>query len=355
MITIRTILITGGLGFIGSHAAEIFASLGDRVICVDNLSRPQPNVLQEDILPYTWNFLDKNWPQIEKKKLDLRNYSELSELLEEIQPDVVIHAAGQTSAVGSIQFPQDDFENNVNGLFNTLELSRKIGTVSDFIYLSTNKVYGEKVNSCPITETDVRYIPMDNQFLGVDENFSIDQSEHAPYGISKLTGDLYVQEYGHLYGINTAVFRQSCIYGPRQFGFVEQGWISFLLIQAIKHHPITIYGNGKQVRDILYIDDLIRLFQEYLEWPQRQGSRVFNVGGGVHYSVSLLEVIDIIENLLDFPLQINYDQERPGDQKYYVSDITKITTEMNWKPLISPQVGIQQTLTWQTENQALFI
>jgi len=349
----KTILITGGIGFIGSHAAEAFSDLGYNVIIIDNLSRPQINLKEIKEIPYNWTFLTQNYPLITKIKQDVRS-PKMLDLIQEFKPQIILHAAGQTSAVGSVENPQNDFDNNVNGLFNVLESARRVGCVKDFLYLSTNKVYGSRVNAIPLQEEELRYQPADPSQEGIDEQFPIDQSKHTPYGISKLAGDLYVQEYGYLYAMNTVVFRQSCIYGARQFGFVEQGWISHLLINAINNKPITIYGNGKQVRDILYIDDLTRLFTTYVEWAQRPKTQVYNIGGGLKFSLSLLEAIRYIEELLGRKIELKYEAERPGDQRSYVSKIGKIESALGWHPTITPKEGIRRAYEWHQKQQEIF-
>lgn len=353
-ITDQTILITGGIGFIGSHAAEVFSDLGYNVVVVDNLSRPQINLKDNKDIPYNWSYLTQNYPLITKIKEDVRS-AKILDLIQQFKPEIILHAAGQTSAVGSVEKPQNDFDNNVNGLFNVLESARRVGCVKDFLYLSTNKVYGDRVNTIPIKEDSIRYSPIYMNMQSIDESFSIDQSKHTPYGISKLAGDLYVQEFGHLYGMNTVVFRQSCIYGARQFGFVEQGWISHLLITALNNKPITIYGNGKQVRDLLYIDDLTRLFTSYIQWSNRPKSEVFNIGGGPEFSLSLLEAIQYIEQLIGRKIELKYEVVRPGDQKYFVSNIGKIKKTFGWFPKISPMEGIRRAYEWHQKNRELFL
>jgi CDP-paratose 2-epimerase len=349
----ETILITGGLGFIGSHTAEKFRAHGDRIIVVDNLSRPHTAFQDSKQISYMWNYFDQNYPDIQKYKIDICNYGDLKDIFIKHQPTVIIHTAGQTSAVGSIDNPRYDFENNVIGLFNTLDLARTTGTVKDFIFLSTNKVYGERVNEIPLIEKESRYIPKNPGFLGISEDFPIDNSKHTPYGISKLTGDLYVQEFGRLYGLNTVCFRMSCIYGYRQFGFIEQGWISYLISQAIRNQPIPIFGTGKQVRDILFIDDLTDLYLKYILWKGKPKIGVYNIGGGIDNRISLIEAIQLIKNLHGNLIHTSSHPERPGDQRYYVSDISKIKKELGWNPKTSVSDGIAISYRWHEEHSKL--
>lgn len=348
------ILITGGLGFIGSHAAVKFASEGNDVIVIDNLSRPRDNLQKKTGNPFNWTYFDEKYPKIVKIKEDVRNFTQLKEIFITHRPDAVIHAAGQTSAVGSIDEPMNDFENNVIGLFNTLEISRITGTVKKFIFLSTNKVYGGRVNDVELREEATEYVPLHEKFKGIKEDYPIDDSKHTPYGISKLTGDLYTQEYGRLYGIDTLICRMSCIYGDRQFGFAEQGWLAHLIINTLKKQPITIYGNGKQVRDVLYIDDLTDLYNKFLHSSLKTSPNIVNVGGGISNSLSLINGIRIIETLHKTKISIKYEAERPGDQKYYVSDITKASSLLHWQPRITPAEGIKRTYQWLYEHQELF-
>jgi len=321
---------------------------------VDNLSRPRDNLQETTGLPYNWIYFDQKYPKIVKIKEDVRNFARLQEIFTAHHPDAIIHAAGQTSAVGSVEDPKNDFENNVIGLFNTLEAARITGSVRKFIFLSTNKVYGGRVNDLELIEQATKYIPKDPNFLGITEDFPIDHSKHTPYGISKLAGDLYTQEYSRLYGIDALICRMSCIYGDRQFGFAEQGWLAHLIINGLKKLPITIYGSGKQVRDVLYIDDLTTLYSKFLQGSLQSKPNLVNVGGGMAHSLSLIEGIRIIEGLLNTKIPLQYEAERPGDQKYYVSDLTKANALFNWKPQISPAEGIKRTYLWLSTYQQLF-
>jgi CDP-paratose 2-epimerase len=358
----NSIIITGGLGFIGSHAAIHMYKLGFQVVIIDNLSRPTPNIKTSNNKSYNLSLLEKDYPEIIINIRDIREKKKILSIFNEYKPNCVLHAAGQTSAVGSIKDPENDFENNVIGLFNTLESARVCGTVKSFIFLSTNKVYGNSPNCIALSENKFRYFSSDKSFKGFNEQTSIDHTKHTPYGVSKISGDMYVQEYGQLYDFNTVVFRMSCIYGARQFGFIEQGWISHLIISSLLDKDITIFGDGKQVRDILFIDDLTRLFALYLEKSNAEplnsivnGSSVYNIGGGINYCVSLKEVLALIEEHREKPLNINYEDWRPGDQKIYVSDIQKVNDILGWKPEISPNKGIEMAFKWLSEHKDMFI
>ncbi len=360
-----TILITGGLGFIGSHVAIKFHDLGYTVCVVDNLSRPTPNLNRANTQDYNRLFFQELYPSIQIYIRDIRDQQKLKEIFRAVSPTIVIHAAGQTSAIGSISDPGNDFENNVVGLFNTLECTRQCiaPNTATFVYFSTNKVYGTIPNQTPLHESETRYILEDPQFQGISENTSIDQSMHSPYGISKLAGDLYVQEYGKTYNINTAIFRLSCIYGPRQFGFEEQGWISHFIISTLLNHPITIFGDGKQVRDVLYIDDLLEIVIKFIKKTQStniiegkapKSNHVFNVGGGIKNSISLLELMALIKAKTGKTSNLVMQDWRPADQKYYVTDISKIGKILLWAPETSPVTGIEKVIQWTQDHLDLF-
>ena len=364
-MTQKSILITGGLGFIGSHLAIQALKQKYRVYVIDNLSRPtsHQNNNREKAKYFTQDLFKRKYPSIKIFVENICNKENLQLIFAEIQPDIIIHAAGQTSAIDSILNPEFDFQNNVMGLFNTLECTRQCKNRPLFIFFSTNKVYGTSPNQISLDEGDTRYIPRNMESSGITENNSLDQTKHTPYGISKLTGDLYVQEYGKLYNMDTCVFRLSCIYGDRQFGFEEQGWISHFVIQALLNKEITIFGNGKQVRDILYIDDLVNLVLKYIENMQTLGKKkqsdqdsnqVFNVGGGNENSISLLELITIIESQLGKKIKKLIQTWRPADQKYYVTDISKAAHTFSWKPLINTSSGIRKVINWTQSHLELF-
>ncbi len=352
----KKILIAGGLGFIGSHAAIFFSDLGYQISIIDNLSRPYPNI-KENMTHYNLTYFKDNYPFITIYHEDLRNFKNIQDIFNKTKPDIIIYAAGQTSAIDSIVNPKNDFENNVIALYNTLELTRISNFPINFIYLSTNKVYGDNINQLPLVEDKMRYLVKNKDFTGISEKYSIDQSKHTPYGISKLTGDLYVQEYGKTYNINTAILRLSCIYGARQFGFEEQGWISHIIINSILKKPIRIFGNGKQVRDILYITDLLKLIKCIVESMNNSPhikNFVLNVGGSLDNSISILELLNILEGLQKTNLNTIILPERPADQKVYITDIKKVNILFNWKPLIDPKEGIKKVYDWTKKKISLF-
>jgi len=335
---------------VGSHVSEYYAKKGDEVIVFDNLSRGETLKTadrRESSINYNWNHL-KNVENIELVKGDIRKGDEIIKAADGV--DAVIHAAAQVAVTSSVNDPRMDFEINVLGTFNVLEAARKSKNDPAVVYCSTNKVYGENVNQVPVKEEDTRYV-----FDGIDgvpETLSIDLCEHTPYGCSKLAGDLYAQDYAELYGLKTAVFRMSCIYGTRQFGNEDQGWVAHFVISTVMGKPLTIYGDGKQVRDILYVSDLVRACDIFLESNKKSG--VYNIGGGPKNTISLLELLDLLEEETGKRSEITFSTWRPSDQKVYISDITKAKKELGWEPKIEPKEGIKELIEWIKEKENVF-
>jgi len=209
------------------------------------------------------------------------------------------------------------------------------------------------VNKIPVIEKETRYEFADPEYKnGIPENFPIDLTGHSPYGCSKAAADLYVQDYSHTYGLKTGVFRMSCIYGERQFGVEDQGWVAWFVIATLADKPITIYGDGKQVRDVLYVRDLVRAFDAFLSNNLRHG--VFNIGGGSENTLSLLELLELIEKLAGKKPKASFSSWRPADQKVYISDISKAVKLLGWKPEVRPEKGIRKLVGWVSENLRLF-
>jgi len=342
------VFITGGAGLVGSHAAEYFALKGDDVIVFDNLMRSQIFGYDKNSVEFNWNYLAK-YDNIKRIKGDVRNEEDLKKALSN-GVDVVIHTAGQPGVPSSVREPKDDFSINAFGTLNTLECTREVNKNAAFIYCSTNKVYGENIDKIPLKEKKTRYVYDD--LRGVGEDMLTDLTGHTPYGVSKLTGDLYTQEYAHIYGMRTAVFRMSCTYGIRQFGFEDQGWVAWFIIAALYNKPITIYGDGKQVRDLLYATDLVEAFDKFINSDLRHG--LFNIGGGENNTISLLEFIDEIQKLTGKKLKVKFDNWRPSDQKVYVSDIGKVSKALDWKQKVRVKEGIQRLIEWVGQNESYF-
>ena len=343
------VLITGGAGMIGSHCAEYFLKLKYKVVIIDNLMRSKIFRSDKKSVEYNWRYL-KSLKNIKLYKKDIRNSDEMLRIFKREKPDVVIHTAGQPGVRYSLENPLDDCSINTNGTINVLEAMRKTNPKGTFIYCSTNKVYGDNVNKIPIKMIKFRY--EFKNVKGVSEKFNIDLTGHTPYGVSKLAGDLYAQDYAHAYNMKTGIFRMSCIYCTRQFGFEDQGWLAWFAIRNFLKKPITIYGDGKQIRDILWAEDLAKAFHSFIESPFQ--SEVFNIGGGESNTISLLELCDLLSKTTGNNIKIKFNDWRKFDQKVYVSDISKVKRLLKWKPTVTPKAGIKKLLSWIESNKNLF-
>jgi CDP-paratose 2-epimerase len=339
----RHFLITGGAGFIGSNYVDRLLSRGEQVTVLDNLSRAGA--------PLNIDWLRTKHGETSFRLVvgDVRDAAILTELMRGM--DVVIHLASQVAVTTSVSQPREDFEVNALGTFNVLEAARLSGRQPIILYASTNKVYGG-MEEVAIAEGEVRYHYPDLP-LGVPETQLLDF--HSPYGCSKGAGDQYVRDYQRIYGLPSVVFRQSCIYGPRQFGIEDQGWVAWFIIAAVTRKPITIFGDGKQARDLLYIDDLLDAYDLALERIDRVAGRVYNVGGGTQNAISVWkEFGPILERQLGKAIPVSWSDWRPGDQRLYVSDIRKAGLELGWQPKVNVEQGIQWLTDWVLENRGLF-
>jgi CDP-paratose 2-epimerase len=336
-------LITGGAGFIGSNYANRLIQRGDEVAIFDNLSRggAEKNLkwLSETHGTKKFTFFQG----------DVRNLDAITAAVKGQQ--VIVHLAAQVAVTTSVEDPQTDFEINARGTFNVLEAARSLGSKPVVIYASTNKVYGE-LEDLQVVEESTRYM-LKNLPEGIDETRSLDF--HSPYGCSKGAGDQYVRDYFRIYGIPTIVFRQSCIYGMRQFGIEDQGWVAWFIIAVLKNHPITIYGDGKQIRDLLFIDDLLDAYDLAVANVSRCQGEVFNIGGGLENSISIwVEFSKILESISGKQIKVDRKDWRPGDQKVYISDISKIRDELGWYPKVNVENGIARLYQWAEVNKGLF-
>jgi CDP-paratose 2-epimerase len=340
------ILVTGGAGFVGSHVCEFYAQQGHDVIAYDNLSRAKLLHKSDKHATFNWEFL-KSFKNVRRIKADIMDEKKLNTAAR--GADVIIHSAAQTAVTTSMTDPATDFSTNALGTFNVLEAARR-QEVPQIVYCSTNKVYGDNVNHIGVQEKKTRYI-FDQRFKkGIPETFGVDLCEHTPYGCSKLTGDLYMQDYAHLYGLNTGVFRMSCIYGTRQFGVEDQGWVAWFTIATLMKKPITIFGDGKQVRDVLFVTDLVELFDRFIKSRLKHG--VFNTGGGSENTLSLHELLSMLTEMTGNAPDLSYQGWRPSDQKVYISDISSVNKALGWQPKIGPRQGVQQLVEWvRTHNQ----
>jgi len=335
----KTTLITGGCGFIGTNAAASHIKKGDKVIIYDNLSRAGA---KQNL---NWLLSQGNFVFI---KGDIRDDKKLLATFKKYKPDLVAHLAAQTTMVTSVENPRYDFEVNTLGTFNTLEAMRKGSPKASLIYSSTNKVMGA-LNNIPVIERKKRYDF--KNIKGVSENYPLDF--HGPYGCSKGTGDQYTIDYARVYGLNTVVFRQSGIYGPHQFGIEEQGWLAWFTNALLFDKPVTIFGDGKQVRDVLYINDLISAFNLAFKNIKKTRGKAYNIGGGPKFSLSIWELFEILEKLAGRKFNYKFGSWRQGDQKIYISDISRAKKDFNWSPKISPKQGVKKLHNWISQNKTL--
>lgn len=337
----KQILVTGGAGFIGSNLSHYFLDKGNYVIVYDNLSRRGAEKNLE------WLLKDHK-TRCKICKVDIRDYDALKQAVKGV--DMVFNLAGQVAVTTSVAAPKEDFEANAFGALNLLEAVRTVNPEAIVVYTSTNKVYG-KMADIPVVERDGRY-DYETLPFGVSEAQPLDL--FSPYGCSKGAADQYVRDYARIYGLRTVVFRMSCIYGTRQFGNEDQGWVAHFVISSVFDYLLTIYGDGKQIRDILFIDDLVHAFELATENIDVTQGQIYNIGGGRENTISLLELIEQLENLLGKRIKYSFDDWRPGDQKVYISDIRKAKTDFEWFPKISVEDGINRLIRWVTENKGLF-
>lgn len=333
----KRLLITGGCGFIGTNLAEYFAHRGWNVTVLDNLSRKGA---VDNLL-----WLQQHQRETRFVHADIR--TDHHTLRNEVgNADAVFHLASQVAVTTSFKNPAEDCEINAIGTLNLLEAIRDQQLNPTFIYASTNKVYGGMEDiAVELHESRYRYRDLPQ---GIPEDRYLDF--HSPYGCSKGAGDQYTRDYARVYGLNTVVMRQSCIYGPRQYGITDQGWIAWFMVAACGGQPITVYGDGKQVRDVLHIADLARAYALAVEQIEKVRGQIFNIGGGAQRTLSLLELIAYLEQRLGRPLARSFRDWRPGDQPCYVSDITKARTVLGWEPNISTKEGLGQLFEWVQEH-----
>ena len=336
------VFITGGAGFIGCNSADRFLASGHDVIIFDNMSRVG------SFLNVEW--LNGRYPQnLTVIKGDIRDYDALCQHIG--GSDVILHLASQVAVTTSVQNPREDFEINALGTFNVLEAVRHYCPEATVIYASTNKVYGG-LEQIGVVERDGRYA-YEAYSQGIPETLPLDF--HSPYGCSKGAGDQYMLDYARIYGLKTLVYRQSCIYGPRQFGVEDQGWVAHFVIATVQNRPISIFGDGKQVRDLLHVDDLIIAYKLGIERIDELKGQAFNVGGGATNTLSIwTEFGPLLEELAGRPISVHHGDWRPGDQRIFVADIQKAQDELDWMPRISPQEGIRDLYQWVNQNPELF-
>lgn len=332
----KRILITGGLGFIGINAAERFAQQ-NKVCVVDDCSRIG---------------VESNIALLEKigvvfRHGDVSRYTDMREVFHEFRPDVVIHLAAQVAVTLSMANPLRDFKSNVMGSFNILELARTMHDMPIVLYASTNKVYGDCCGDARIEGG--RYVTGKPQGVAEDVPLSFE----TPYGCSKGAADQYFLDYSRSFGMRTVVFRQSCIYGPQQYGMEDQGWAAWFAICSEFKKPLTIFGDGNQVRDVLYVDDLLDLYEKAVLNIDQAKGQVFNAGGGPKNTLSLNELVKILDGGTRPALKVSHGDWRPGDQKVFICDIAKATRLLGWTPKIAPREGIEMLSKWIASERAV--
>lgn len=333
----KNVLITGGAGFIGSNLAKYLLLNKANVTIFDNFSR---------------NNVEKNIPWLENIggslqviRGDVRDELSVTKVVQ--GKDFIFHEAAQVAVTDSVTNPIEDFEVNARGTLNLLNSMRQFSPDAVFIFASTNKVYGG-LEEFRVEENNGRYSFSDEELLeGVSEKINLDF--HSPYGCSKGSADQYVRDFSRIYGLKTLVFRQSCIYGERQWGTEDQGWVFHFLKTAFQKETIKIFGDGKQVRDLLYIDDLLRAYEMAIDNLETTSGRIYNVGGGLVNSVSLIEALDVIESILQFKVKTEFFPWRPGDQKVFISNNNLALNDFGWSPQVSVKEGIEKLYTWVQE------
>jgi CDP-paratose 2-epimerase len=338
------VLVTGGAGFIGTNLVSHLLATGHSVVIYDNLSR---RGVQRNL----------EWLQSQKGASarltttigDVRDREALTHAARGVHG--VYHLAAQVAVTTSVNNPIEDFEINAAGTVNLLEAARISGNDPFIVFTSTNKVYGA-MNEIPIAENARGYEYVGDAYeRGIDETRPLDF--FSPYGCSKGAADQYVRDYSRIYGLRTTVFRMSCIYGPHQFGNEDQGWVAHFVIAAVLGLPVTIYGDGKQVRDILFVEDLVRAFETVAENPERAAGQIYNVGGGPDNAISIwAEFEEFLQELTGKAIVPSWQAWRPGDQLIYVSDTSRLRRDLGWVPAIGARAGIERLYRWVVENRA---
>jgi CDP-paratose 2-epimerase len=330
------VLVTGGCGFLGCNIAATLAARGDNVLVLDNLARAGADENAQ------W-LKDRHGDRVAIEIADTRDENAVTAVVSEAS--AVLHLAAQVAVTTSVEHPREDFQINANGTLNILEAVRCHSPRAPVIFASTNKVYGKVLDERAVAVLGDRYVPTAERFAwGIGENAPLDL--YSPYGCSKGAADQYVHDYARVFGLRTAVLRMSCIYGPRQFGNEDQGWIAHFLRQALLGDPITIYGDGCQVRDALYVDDAVAAWLGALDRIDQVSGRIFNLGGGPANTISLRELLRAIAELRGQPPAITYGDWRPGDQPWYVSDTRAIAGALDWSPRTSLRDGLRALDRW---------
>jgi CDP-paratose 2-epimerase len=332
----RWTLVTGGAGFVGSNLVDRLAREGRRVRILDNLSRPGVERNAE------W-LRRRHDGNVQLVRADIRDGAAVAEALRDV--GTVFHFAAQVAVTTSLDDPAEDFQVNLEGTFRLLEAIRRRRRPPRLFFTSTNKVYGS-LPDVDLSRDATRYFPVQDKVRrhGISEDRPLDF--HSPYGCSKGGADQYVLDYSRTLGLETVVFRMSCIYGPRQFGTEDQGWVAHFLLRALAGDTITLYGDGRQVRDVLFVEDLVEAFlAAERQLPEISGT-AFNVGGGPQNTLSLLELLDLIGELTGTRPAVEQAAWRASDQRYYVSDTRRLQRLTGWRPKVGVRMGVGRLLEW---------
>jgi CDP-paratose 2-epimerase len=335
------ILVTGGCGFIGRNATDRFLGLGHSVTVLDDLSRPGSE--------YNLDHL-RQIAKFEFRQGDIRDQPLVAAVIKQGRFDAILHLAGQVAVTTSMVDPSHDFDINARGALNVLDAVRVHSPETMVLNASTNKVYGD-LRDIAHAESELRYT-LPGLPDGVSEKQPVDF--HSPYGCSKGAADHYVIDFARCFGLRTVTFRQSCIYGYWQFGIEDQGWVAWFIIAHMLRRPITLFGNGKQVRDVLFIDDLVDCYVAAMERIDAVSGMAINIGGGPKNTLSLLELIDVLEDLSGRPVERDFADARPGDQPVFISNIQRAAKLLDWRPKVGALEGIDSLYRWVDENPGLF-
>jgi CDP-paratose 2-epimerase len=332
----RLALITGGAGFIGSNLADRLLSEGRRVLILDNLSRAGAD------RNLRW-LRERHGGRLEVETADVLDARAVLGAVSRARE--VYHLAAQVAVTTSLSDPLRDFDVNVRGTLNVLEAARALKEPPSILYTSTNKVYGELAD-VRLRQADSRYTPADRELAarGIDESRPLDFA--SPYGCSKGAADQYVRDYARSFGLPTVVLRMSCIYGPRQLGNEDQGWVAHLLQRMLSRQPLTIFGDGRQVRDVLYVEDLVDALTLTMKSMDRLAGQVFNLGGGPANTLSLLELIRRFCEEHGLEPRVRHAPWRCGDQRYYVTSCAKLAAATGWLARIRVEEGLERLHSW---------
>jgi CDP-paratose 2-epimerase len=338
------VFVTGGCGFLGSHVCEYYAKQGDEVVAFDNLTKHELQRTGYDVKAarlHVLEFLKSSGVKIVRG--DIRNKNDLMRASKDC--DYVVHTAAQPAMTISIENPELDLTTNVLGTFNVLEVARKYDI--PVVVCSTIHVYGNKINDT-LKEGETRFT---REPPAIDENHPVMEGTITPLHASKRAAELCTQAFIDMYGLKAAIFRLTGLYGPRQFGGEDHGWVANFTIRTIVGKPITLFGTGKQVRDILCVTDAVKAFDAFYK---KQIPGIYNIGGGIERAISLIECINLIEKIVGKKAEIKYAPKRRGDLWYFVCDITKAKQKLGWQPEVTNETGIKKLAEWVENHIEIF-